>query len=522
MGQTISEPVVEKVRKISPAWYTSCLLNIQSIHQATYTPCLLETCRHPVHGNFLSSMPNEIIEAIFGYLHVDDIDAFALTSKCIRAAAGRPFCKHQELKKGYSHIVFDWFGSTADGSAIRMLDLILQNPDLRFYPRSIDVRQLEQSCIGLTSKAYAITSQEREILERNDYFRSLWDVWPRLHQRNKRRLEENVRMFNDDPNMHTLLLTVLPNLRTLKTRAWNKSVGYCTRLVAVDADPVDRNTYMTGAPNKLEEIIFYQTYSRSRQMFSSGSRVTGEDLYCYYLHSIEDLLEWGSLPSIRRLCGDLVEGRPGCNERWDTYQLKNVEEISLTNSFIDTEKILWILAKSAVLKIFKYEFHQYYWSSPTAFEPHLICQGLATHASRTLEHLVLTPGRDSGHRGNYKSPIDSLRNFQVLKTIEFDSGFLNTPRGTFPKVTLRLVDVLPASIEVVCFRVWQRKTVRDSLAGIEELGSSQMPNLRDLVLHVDRYPAGEPIKQICQNCGVNLVEERDDQNRNRVPACLRK
>ena len=466
----------------------------------------------------LSSMPNEIIEAIFGHLHVDDIDAFALTSKCIRAAAGRPFRKHLELKKRYSHIRFDGVGSTADGSAIRMLDLILQNPDLRFYPRSIDVGNFEQSGVGLTSKAFAITSQEREILERNDNFRSLWDVWPRLHQRNKRMLVQDVRMFNEDPNIHTLLLTVLPNLRTLKSRAWHQRMGYCTRLVAVHADPVDRNIYMTGAPNKLEEIIFDQGYLTRRLMPNSWFSLMRGDLYMTGLPGIEDLLEWGNLPSVRRLCGALVQGRPECDERWNDYRLNNVEDISLTDSFIDTEKILWILAKSAVLKIFKYEFHEFYFSSQTAFEPHLICQGLVTHASRTLEHLVLTPGRDSAYHGNYKSPIDSLRNLQVLKTIEFDSGFLKTPRGTFPRATLRLVDVLPASIEIVRFRVWGGRTVRDSLAGMEELGSSQLPKLRDIVLLVDRRPVDKSIKRICQNCGLNLVEERAGQNTVRVPA----
>ena len=145
----------------------------------------------------------------------------------------------------------------------------------------------------------------------------------------------------------------------------------------------------------------------------------------------------------------------------------------------------------------------------------MICQGLRTYASTTLEHLVLTPGRDTRHHGYYDHPIDSLRDFQVLKTIDMDSGFLKMPRDTFPN-TLRLVDVLPASIETVCFRVWQRRTVRDSLAGIKEPGSSQLPNFRDLVLLVDLYPVGGCIKQICQNCALNLVEEKIDQNRRRV------
>ena len=458
----------------------------------------------------LSSMPNEMIEEIFRSLHIEDIDAFAFTSKSIRAAAGRPFIKHQELKKAYSQIVFEGPGSTADGSVIKMLDLIVQMPDLRFYPRSIAIRRLKLSSVGLSEGQYTISTQEREILQRNDSFRSLWDVWLRLHpEGNGARLEHSrsFRLFKENPNMLALLLAVLPNLRKLQTRAWERHLRYCSRLVAVDADPVDRRIYMAGAPSKLEEIIFTQTCSARELELSSNFLGWLTDLPASELQSIENLLEWSSLPSVRRIRGDLVQGVPGLNVYWNTYQLKNIEEISLANSSIDTEKILWMLAKTAVLKVFKYEF-RHYLRDQIIFEPHLICQGLVTHASRTLEHLVLMPEQNASCPERYERPIDSLRGFQCLRVVEFDSAFLKIPRSA-----LRLVDILPASIETVCFRVWQVRTVRNSLAGMEELRSSQLPKLQDLVFHVDRCPVEETVRQTCRNCDLNLIEKWDGRKK---------
>ena len=71
--------------------------------------------------------------------------------------------------------------------------------------------------------------------------------------------------------------------------------------------------------------------------------------------------------------------------------------------------------------------------------------------------------------------LGSLRSLKVLKSIEFDSRFLRASSGV-----VKLIDILPSSIESVEFRIWDGRTVRASLVGMDKCAKANYQYSRTL------------------------------------------
>ena len=175
--------------------------------------------------------------------------------------------------------------------------------------------------------------------------------------------------------------------------------------------------------------------------------------------NFEALISFATLPSMRTITGDFVEGRIDQMVNWVfPPRSSNITEIVLVDSQVKADLLAQMLIGIKALKRFTYEHRDYNGDNPEGrmMESHNIIGTLLEHAKHSLKYLSLT-----GRSDMQFSPDDihpgrgSLRDFKVLKEVVIESQIYVEEHGSIDFVLdtgstqklTRLVNELPPSIE---------------------------------------------------------------------------
>ena len=230
--------------------------------------------------------------------------------------------------------------------------------------------------------------------------------------------------------------------------------------------------------------------------------------------NFEALISFATLPSMRRISGNFVEGRVDQMIDWKfPPHSSNVTEILLQHAQVKADFLNQLLIGTKHLKRFTYDHHDHDPSEPSGrmMETHDIIGTLLEHTKHSLEYLSLMGQPDEIHSCN-----TSLRDFKVLKEVVLDSQIYVEGFGPILAIDLdslqhlvRLVDVLPPSIESIklvgCFVLDHAPhLLRDLL----EQKKSLLPKFKNLkiwsiVKRPDVKWVGE-LRRKCEDVGVTL------------------
>ncbi|KAL8969153.1 MAG: hypothetical protein Q9183_002132 [Haloplaca sp. 2 TL-2023] len=160
-----------------------------------------------LHGNMtLPQFPNEIIVRICQCLPLSDQLNFILTSRHMYSHCDQLRLKHQRLFRQYRKV------GLATGSALQEFFLFLRNPELREYPRYIDLGQytfVEES----NSNLPVHKPLDDELEEVKTWMR---DPQSRVNQEALDQWNDALEAGREAPIV-ALILPLLPNLRTIRT-----------------------------------------------------------------------------------------------------------------------------------------------------------------------------------------------------------------------------------------------------------------------------------------------------------------
>ena len=231
--------------------------------------------------------------------------------------------------------------------------------------------------------------------------------------------------------------------------------------------------------------------------------------------NFEALISFATLPSMRRISADFVEGRVDQMIDWKfPPHSSNVTEILLQHGQVKADFLRQLLIAMKQLKRFSYEHHDHDASEPSGrmMETHDIIGTLLEHAKHSLEYLSLT-----GLPTNINSCKTPLRDFKILKEVVLESQVYVEEFGPIhPELDadslqdlVRLVDVLPPSIESIklvgCFVLYHAPYLLHDLL---EQKKTLLPKLKNLTIwSIMRQPDFKWVQQLrrrCEKVGVTL------------------
>ena len=448
----------------------------------------------------LLDLPNELLLDIISVIRVDDIEAFTLCNKLIRALSHDVLHRHREMKMKYStirctsqpvsHGVMDvrlgvhavtWlYEIMLDGTvASYPTSLIIHDEsDRRTDPRPGYDPPLEYPASDACKRD--VEDQIRLKLEQCPYIEPKdMDLWMRRPPW----------LFFD--TALSLLLSLLPNLQSIFTGGIRIHLPRTQYMLAQIAMANQKYSLDSNPLSKLVSIDRFQEAG-----ISWASKFL--DLY----------LEFTDFPSIRRIGGHAVHGGKEWTgsgtfcayhppSRAKPSNDSKVIEIKFTRSNISSDSFQSLFNQISALRSFEYEYHPAVLEGLGKFEFCRIVASSQANASHSLVHLDLTTTTryfDDRWRMIYlygQIFIGSLRKFQVLKTIRANDTMFIERVGSpallgknFCK-THRLVDLLPKSIEdlqLVGLEINPDVHSSGIFDGLVELRAQNLPNLKAINL----------------------------------------
>lgn len=364
------------------------------------------------------------------------------------------------------------------GQFLLFIDKILQNPRIAWYPRSIEAAEWDFDSPGdsddeddaqETSVAQVISSRRSEL--------SAFGAENPWLTGETRRAEwrDALLLFNNQHHHLAMLLTMLPNLRSVKLVSMHS-----------DSEPLREMVWAIAAANRdLKSPLYGKALAKLVKIDADRDDTKyGEDITLY--------APFMALPSLRLVHGHKIADEyrelPGESFGHDMELLRprQIEEINIEYSAIGSDSWAWLLGNIENLKKFTYN-HGGSMVGDADMECGKVVDLLKKHASHSLVRLDLTAGFTwtpvawsmDGER-YLDQFIGDLKAFQKLRVLRIDDWVFQ--KGEAGEI-VRLADVLPASIRIVKLveRI-EEGDLADLFRGLAEAKKSNLPELKKVIL----------------------------------------
>ena len=470
--------------------------------------------------NSLLEFTNELLYKIVDHVHPDDILNFALSCRHLYRLAGEALSLHVE-RKPYQNFVLDGcHRHTHNLHPLEFMETLCTDWRIGEYVKTLRVECCRHPVEGSNGddveRDYTIYEDAVEndqhlcaaVMLRIESFihERIFDLGISTSDRHDMAVKSLHRDSNRKPNfcdvqylcdsaksgdrgaIVALLLFFLPNLKALDL----------TKFSWYTAPSLDRVLLSMAEPNR-----------RTRKPLMDLSKVHFEGAEEHTKgENFEALISFATLPSMRRISANFMEGRVDQMINWKfPAHSSNVTEILLQHGQVKADFLRQLLIGVKQLKRFWYEHHDHDASEPSGrmMETQDIIGTLLEHASHSLEYLSLT-----GRPVNVHSCKISLRDFKVLKEVVLESQIYVQEFGPIhPELSsdslqdlVHLVDVLPPSTESIklvgCFVLDHAPSL---LPDLLEQKETLLPNLKDLkIWSFVRRPEAKSMERLWQRC----------------------
>ena len=445
----------------------------------------------------LRYLPDELLVQIIRYLLPDDIDNFAKSHEEFHSIASRILPRHEEFKDKYSYFVW---GEEAKAHPLFLLRDILQNSEVAWYVKWIELEFCDDTFISVDNETWG--QVQKAAMECKDGIIKMVKTFPYLDD-DEREYWINATLSCHRNTIVALLACSLPCLENVTlTDDWKNAELH--RLVR----KVDQAKNLDfGSPHA----------------FSKLNHVEDGDSTSEVLTDMASFEPFSRLPAMRRYTGRYLHHVTP----WTPPKEKStITSLELYNCMIHSAALRSAFSGIANLQVFTYEF----WDAPyldmheddgeSDWQVGEIILSLLQFARHSLVDLDLT--RNSRERqlaeeasegmqppwGDWREDIDvqnyqywskgtvklfmgCLRGFEALKyvRVENEAFVEEDPMDTAGvRVVHRLVDLLPASVEIVTL-ARPRLSEEDSyrlLEGLPELKAERVPKLEMVHFESDK------------------------------------
>lgn len=463
----------------------------------------------------LLDVPNELILRIINLIHPSDLEAFAVSNKSIHALSEDALRRHRAFKKRYSLLRFGFLEDDVDvvqyersndsNHALLLLATILENPDVAYYPRRIQIGPCEDDEGNLEIEENDILLERQSIIAKHSVQLQKMVDESLVDDHLKGDMSDILSQSGNEGAAISLLMTLLPSLHYVNLWSWSMSPEK-DRFHRIVRTISDANRGPTSRHHgKCLSLV------REFRMDHLDT-VNGE--------KIEDYVPLAMLPSMRCLRGHMI-----CGEEFDwpinfSPRSLTITELALEYSAISAGSFEKLLEGIATLKKFTYD-HGGAVIGSAKYQPVAIIDALCKHACHSLECLDMEaqtyePEDDDEELPNSLRLFTKLRSIRLADTLFQDSEDLirvdMLPEGQFHKrtktntsyTTARLVDMLPASIKG--FTLVQQMDVESTmnlLNGMAEKKAVKLPNLKRLTFQWPD-PLEEDMRKSLQAAGIKL------------------
>ena len=477
--------------------------------------------------NSLLEFTNELLYKIVDQIHPDDIINFALSCRHLYRLAGEALSLHGEREQHQNVILDGCHRHTHNLHPLEFMETLCTDWRIGEYVKTLRVQCCQHPVEGsneeYVEEDYEIYEDTVEndqhlcmsVMLRIESFiqEKIFEFGVPTSDRHDMVVKSLHRDSNRKPNfcdvqylcdsaksgdrgaIVALLLFFLPNLKAL----------YLTKFSWYTTPSLDRVILSVAEPNP-----------RTRKPLMDLSKVHFEGAQeSWKGENFEALISFATLPSMRRISANFVEGRVDQMIDWKfPPHSSNVTEILLQHGQVKADFLRQLLIGMKQLKRFSYEHYDHDVSEPSGrmMETHDIIGILLEHTKHSLEYLSLT-----GRPSDIRPCKTSLRDFKALREIVLESqvyvdelGPIHLELGANKLQDLvRLVDVLPPSTESIKLVGW---SVLDHapylLRDLLEQKGTLLPNLKKLEIYsIMRQPNAKWVEQWGLNCekvGVTL------------------
>ena len=449
----------------------------------------------------LLDFPNEIVLQIINVVHVEDVCSFSLCNQRINFLSKEALEKHRLMRREYGELDFGTHFGDLDRvpDVVSFLTSLVEHGSRAYYPTKMKIG----GCHDLHVRDATWQPQKRDaalaaLANCQDFIMAKLEACPYIEKEDERDWAQDI-LNGDDPTLFALMILFLPNLRLITVGDMFGIFSYFGRLERLISKIAVANRTLTSGPptplSKLSHLKLLRCWDiRDDDCHASPSK---------WLSIV------AGLPSLRSLSGEGVFGH--CSRKTRPCPGTELTDIGFTNSDIDAQTFKHLLSRTRALETFSYSYEAVPFSR-AKWEPQQIARLLRKHAGHSLKVLDLTcfPGYSLNDVG-IKAPFAKcLTGFKVLSRVYLNhSMFIQDPSS--PKVKAnkkihRLVDLLPASIEIVDL-IDPLSGKAEALAmmdGLPELKPSRVPFLREVRLEIDET-LGNGFMASFGTAGINLV-----------------
>ena len=505
----------------------------------------------------LLDLPNEILGAVIDRVDPGDLEHFAESSPLLKSLATSALEIHRERAQEYTKILLYGCHNHVGCHPVHLLEQICAKPQLTWYPTSLQVVCCGGELEEHTDEEFGSLIDDKNFDKnmatgyydgKNDWetdaidvykVMKVWaeDIRERIFDSGYFDEEDSERYYNQIRKGNRqailgLLLTLLPNLEiilldgyTWHATLFGEIVKRITGSCRGDFSGKDRGS--AQILTKMHEIGLYA--------HGYGETLEDFDIAGSFAH----------LPSMRRVYVGAPASRHvnPSNETWAQTESwsSNVDEIHVEFANLSGESILNCVRSLKTLRKFHYDRHGM-WGAPDmdlrCDEMSRILVALAARFQSSLEYLCLKGSPPQG-----TSHIDiSLKSFEKLTRVELpiqlfalipktqpgeptpdktkplDTGARDEPEASSLSKFLRLVDILPRSMEMMEFYGFiEIQAVETMLEGLVEHKADRLPCLEKIVFqNVGRegVPDTAAMRERCSGVGIQLVlwAHRYDEN----------
>ncbi|KAM0797648.1 hypothetical protein BDR22DRAFT_965246 [Usnea florida] len=476
----------------------------------------------------LLEFTNELLYKIVDQVHPDDIVNFAFSCRHLYRLAGKALSLHVERRQ-YQNVVLDGcHRHTNNLHPLEFMETLCTDWRIGEYVKTLRVQCCEHPVEGsgeeeeqedypmyedamendlhlCTAIMLRIKSfiQER-IFESGVLTSGRHDMAMRSLHRDSNRKPNlcdvqylcDSAVSGDRGAIVALLLFFVPNLKAL----------HLTEFSWYTAPSLDRVILSMAEPNP-----------RTRKPLMDLSQVHLEGAEGNWKgENFEALISFATLPSMRRISANFVEGRVDQMIDWKfPPHFSNVTEILLKHGQVKADFLKQLLIGVKQLKRFSYEHydHDATEDSGRMMETQDIIETLLEHTKHSLEYLTL-----KGQHHRIKPCRTSIRGFKVLKEVVLESQvyvkcygcIYYDPPPDSRQDFVRLVDVLPSSIESIKLVGWfVLNHALYLLPDLLEQKKTLLPKLKNLIIcSIMGQPDAKWVEQLrrkCEKVGVTLV-----------------
>ncbi|KAI4179745.1 MAG: hypothetical protein L6R41_007663 [Letrouitia leprolyta] len=473
----------------------------------------------------LISLPNELQYRILQFIEPRDLEAFICSCRHNHSLAKDAY---NEYKKGYNGlhygnlvvgVTYNFDKTLKDREDPRLLvQSILVWPHMVFWPTVLQAGELDdwdqklppadlESHINQISLRAQPSIRNEFRKQFNTMASQFYPVAPALRAE-----------MNDIPslpftpkNAICLLLTLLPNLKSLTLSTWSQSEvilhDIIRRVAEANRDP--------ASPIHGKALTNLQDVSMIHWDTEMGV-------------DIESYLTFAMLPSMRSLYGTQIVGEEEFS--WPTgfpRRSSSVTTIEITMSAVSADCFKALFGGFTALKHFKYEYGGSI-IGDAPYEPAGIIDALRLHACHSLESMDIQGLEETYGDYGEEEVAGLLHDFVTLKTIRLEhflfrklesvdvSSEEDHPVGCRvigvgpswsedpPGGVSQLVNVLPASIEcVTLIQATTSERTTDLLKGLLEFKETKIPRLRKLAFEYED-PLTDEMKENLKSIGIEI------------------